>query len=107
MPKPEGKSFAIPKRLVWEAWRQVKANKGAPGVDGQDLAERDVELVLLGGEPLVGNPGIISALKPADYEIIASPAGGWECHKVCVRQERMESHVFNTREEVLISASLS
>jgi len=31
----------------------------------------------------------------------------WECHKVCVRQERMEPHAFNTREEVLISASLS
>jgi group II intron reverse transcriptase/maturase len=36
-PKPKDKSFAVPKSLVWEAWRQVKANKGAPGVDGQDL----------------------------------------------------------------------
>ena len=44
MPKPEGKSFAIPKQLVWEAWRQVKANKGAPGVDGQDLAEFEADL---------------------------------------------------------------
>src|SRR5947209_15456142 len=45
MPKPEGKSFAIPKQLVWEAWRQVKANKGAPGVDEQDLDafEKDLE----------------------------------------------------------------
>ena len=25
-----------------------------------------------------------------------------ECHKVCVRQERMEPHAFNTREEDLI-----
>jgi hypothetical protein len=39
MPKPEGKSFAIPKQLVWEAWRRVKDNKGAPGVDGQDLEQ--------------------------------------------------------------------
>ena len=44
MPKPEGKSFAIPKQLVWEAWRQVKANKGAPGVDGQDLGEFEADL---------------------------------------------------------------
>ena len=39
-----GKSFAIPKQLVWEAWRQVKANKGAPGVDGQDLGEFEADL---------------------------------------------------------------
>ena len=49
MPKPEDKSFAIPKQLVWEAWRQVKANKGAPGVDGQDLDEFEADLE---GQPL-------------------------------------------------------
>jgi len=27
------KPFAIPKQLVWEAYRRVKANKGAAGVD--------------------------------------------------------------------------
>src|SRR5262245_25399495 len=32
------KSFAIPKSLVWEAFERVRANKGAPGVDGQSLA---------------------------------------------------------------------
>ena len=27
------KPFTIPKQLVWEAYRRVKANKGAAGVD--------------------------------------------------------------------------
>jgi RNA-directed DNA polymerase len=32
--KSSGKSFEISKWEVWEAWEKVKANKGAPGVDG-------------------------------------------------------------------------
>ncbi|HLK01491.1 MAG TPA: group II intron reverse transcriptase/maturase [Streptosporangiaceae bacterium] len=30
----DGKPFAIPKELVWQAWKQVKANGGAAGADG-------------------------------------------------------------------------
>jgi hypothetical protein len=37
MSGPEGKPFDIPRRLVWQAWKQVKANKGAAGVDGQSI----------------------------------------------------------------------
>src|SRR3974377_831471 len=44
MPKPKDKPFAIPKSMVWEAWRQVKDNKGAPGVDGEDLEAFEADL---------------------------------------------------------------
>jgi RNA-directed DNA polymerase len=30
----EGKPFAIPKGLVWQAWKRVKASRGAAGADG-------------------------------------------------------------------------
>jgi len=38
------KPFAIPKQLVWEAYQRVKANKGAAGVDGQSVADFEVDL---------------------------------------------------------------
>ena len=44
-PKPtQDKPFVIPKSMVWEAYRRVAANKGAPGVDGQDLEEFEADL---------------------------------------------------------------
>jgi len=41
---PTDKSFDISKQLVWEAYRRVKVNKGAPGVDEQSLAEFESDL---------------------------------------------------------------
>lgn len=38
-PGSSGKSFDIPKTLIWEAYQKVKANKGAAGVDAQSLAD--------------------------------------------------------------------
>jgi len=43
-PKPKDKPFVISKQLVWEAYRRVAANKGAPGVDGQALEEFEADL---------------------------------------------------------------
>jgi hypothetical protein len=34
--------------------------------------------VLAGGEPLAGDVGLMTALKPGDYETVASPAGGFQ-----------------------------
>ncbi len=41
---PEGKPFQIPKRLVWEAYKSVKRNKGAAGVDGQSIEDFEADL---------------------------------------------------------------
>jgi len=42
--KSPGRSFAVSKREVWKAYQKVKANKGAPGVDGVMLDEFDKDL---------------------------------------------------------------
>lgn len=35
------KPFVIPKRLIWEAYRRVKANRGAAGVDAVSIEAFD------------------------------------------------------------------
>jgi len=42
--KSPGKSFEISKLEVWEAYRKVRANRGAPGVDEVSLAEFEKDL---------------------------------------------------------------
>ena len=43
-PVAEAKPFKIPKRLVWEAYQRVRANRGAAGVDGVSLAAFEKDL---------------------------------------------------------------
>ena len=38
------RSFAIPKELVWEAYKQVKANKGGAGVDEESVEKFESKL---------------------------------------------------------------
>ena len=38
-------TFEISKWEVWEAYRQVKANQGAPGVDRVTLADFETDLL--------------------------------------------------------------
>ena len=42
--KLSGKSFEISKREVWDAFERVKANKGAPGVDGCSVEDFEKDL---------------------------------------------------------------
>src|SRR4051794_22829280 len=42
--EPQSKPFEISKRVVFEAYRRVRANKGAAGVDDQSMAEFEVDL---------------------------------------------------------------
>jgi retron-type reverse transcriptase len=37
----QGKAFGIPKALVWQAYRDMRQNKGAPGCDGQTITQFD------------------------------------------------------------------
>ena len=40
----EANPFKVPKREVWEAFKRVKANQGAAGVDGQSITEFKADL---------------------------------------------------------------
>jgi retron-type reverse transcriptase len=40
----DGKPFEVSGYEVWEAWRKVRENKGAPGVDGQSIADFEERL---------------------------------------------------------------
>lgn len=40
----KAKPFGISKRYVWDAYKRVKANRGAAGVDGQSIAQFDENL---------------------------------------------------------------
>jgi RNA-directed DNA polymerase len=42
--KAPSKPFDISKQEVWEAYRQVKANQGAPGVDGCSIEDFEADL---------------------------------------------------------------
>ncbi len=43
-PKLKGKSYDIPKRLVWDAWQKVKEKGGAAGADGVTIEQFEEDL---------------------------------------------------------------
>ena len=38
-PKLQGKSYDIPKQLVWKAWLKVRSKGGAAGADGVTISQ--------------------------------------------------------------------
>ena len=40
----ETKPFEISKQVVWEAYKRVKANKGAAGIDDESITELEEKL---------------------------------------------------------------
>ena len=79
------------------------------------LSDLRLAVIMLDGIDLHGRANIVALGITTEGEKLA--LGLWdgssenascrECHKVCVRQERMEPHAFNTREEDLTRASCS
>ena len=49
----KAKPFNIPKREVWEAFKKVKANQGAAGVDGQCREPSWLENIELGAKKAI------------------------------------------------------
>ena len=43
-PRPDRKPFVISKEVVWRAFKSVKANRGAPGIDDQSIADFEADL---------------------------------------------------------------
>ncbi len=63
--RAEAKPFDISKREVWEAFKKVRANQGAAGVDGQSIADFEVDLTnkLYNRTPQVSARGKVARLR--------------------------------------------
>jgi RNA-directed DNA polymerase len=70
----EAKPFEVPKQLVWKAYKRVKANRGAAGVDGQSLA--DFEKDLKDNLYKVWNRMASGSYHPPAVRLVEIPKGG-------------------------------
>ena len=70
----EAKPFKIPKRLVWEAYQRVRANRGAAGVDGVSLAAFEKDLK--GNLYKVWNRMSSGSYYPPPVRLVEIPKGG-------------------------------
>jgi group II intron reverse transcriptase/maturase len=98
-PRLQGKSYDIPKRLIWTAWLKVKSNGGAAGADGvtieqfeQGLADnlyrlwnrmssgsyfpgavRAVEIPKKGGVRVLGIPNVVDRVAQTAAVLVLEP----------------------------------
>ena len=57
----------------------IRDGPGDPFEDLLNATEKDVELVLIGGDPLYGDSAFMVQLKPGDFEYIRTPCGFTKC----------------------------
>jgi RNA-directed DNA polymerase len=79
-PGVQGKSFDISKWVVWEAYRQVKANKGAAGVDGESIEEFEKDL--RGNLYRIWNRMSSGSYFPPPVKAVAIPKPGGEGSRI-------------------------
>src|SRR6266705_1938212 len=98
-PKSQGKSYDIPKRLVWDAWLKVRSNGGAAGVDGVTIPQfkenlkntlyklwnrmssgsyfpgpvRGVEIPKKGGTRVLGIPNVVDRIAQTVAVLVLEP----------------------------------
>jgi RNA-directed DNA polymerase len=73
-PGLKAKSFSIEKRMVWEAWKRVRANQGAAGVDEESV--RDFESNLSGNLFRVWNRLSSGSYMPPPVRMVQIPKKG-------------------------------
>ena len=87
----EAKPFCISKQEVWEAYKRVKANQGAAGVDEQSIA--DFERNLKGNLYKIWNRMSSGSYLPAAGGATrVHPEGEWEAEAVGNTDGQRELH---------------
>jgi len=70
-PRGKAKPFDIPKRELWEAFKHVRANQGAAGVDAQSIAEFEADL---SNKPLQAvEPAVVGSYFPPPVRRVEIP----------------------------------